>query len=126
MTFSEYFNSIENTEQEQKALELFAKSFSEVKDELAKAVNYPFIGKCLRALLALSKATSVTEFKQTDHYNNIKNWDINVDQLEKGNIQINPGPTHKEAIIEVAAMVGALLLGFWLGRKFGKSKKKRK
>lgn len=125
MTVSEYLNSIENTEQEQKALASFAKAFCEVKDELAKAVNYPFVGKCLRALLALSQATSVTEFKQTNHYNNIKNWDINVDQLEKGNIQVTPGPAHKEAIIEVVAMVGALLLGFWLGGKFGKKKSKK-
>jgi len=122
MTISTYFDSIENTEQEQNMLAQFSKGLSEAKDELAKAENFPIAGKIIKAIVALSQAESISEFKQTKHYANIKNWDINVEQLEKGNIQINPGEVHKEAAIDILAIVLAVLFGFWLGRKFGKKR----
>ena len=122
MIISEYFDLIENTEKEQLVLENIAKSLSEVKDDLAKAERLPFLGKTVKAILALGKAESIEEFRKTKHYANLKNWDINVEGIEKGNIQINPSEIHKQAAFEWLVVIGAVLFGFWLGRKFGRRK----
>ena len=125
MTVAEYLDSIENTDQEQATLAKISEmlGLNNAKEELMKLTKIPVAGKVLKALVALSEAESVAEFKQTQHYNNIKNWAINADEFEKGQgISIQPGPVHKEVAIDIIAMILAVLFGFWLGRKFGKKR----
>ena len=110
MLISKYLDSIEGTEKEPVFLNSFAE-LSEDKD-VAKLLDKPIIGKLLRALVALRSSDSIEAFRNTEHYENIKDWGITVFNLEKGYISIHPGPKHIKKILSVVAIacVGLYLL----------------
>jgi len=110
MLVSKYFDSIEGTEKEPILLNSLIE-LAEDKD-VAKLLDKPIIGKLLSALVALSSSDSIEVFRQTEHYEYIKDWGITVFDLEKGYFSIHPGPKHLKKIFAVIAVacVGLYLL----------------
>ena len=113
MLLTEYLDTIENTEQEQ----LFLQKLSEIKNDLAQAAKVPFVGKMLRALVALGEVESIEEFRQSGHYENIKGFDITVSDLEKGHFSIHPGREQLTKAAKIAAIVFAAALLLCLCRR---------
>ena len=106
MLLTEYLDTIENTEQEQQ----FLKAVSEIKEELSQAAKVPIVGKTIRALVALCELESIAAFKQSEHYENIRGYNIHVSNLEKGHFSIQPGKKHWEKAAKAAAIAAAVLL----------------
>jgi len=108
MVISKYLDSIEGTEDEQKLLNATLKLSEE--EGISELYDKPFVGKIFTALNVLGKSESIADFKQTKHYDNIKDLGISVFDLEKGFFSIYPGPKHIKGICAVAGIVGAGLL----------------
>ena len=108
MVVSTYLDSIDGTEQEQQLLDGMVKLTQE--KAILDMMNAPVVGKIFTALDALGKSESITEFKETVHYNNIKDWGFQVIDIEKGYISIYPGPKHMKKVYAVAGVIGAGLL----------------
>jgi len=119
MLFTEYLDSVENTEQETRFFEELAKT----RDDLSQAVDVPIVGKLIKALVTLSDLGSITEFKQTGHYHSIEGWDISIN-LETGNFSIYPGAEHRKKIFKVLAAIGIGLFLLWLCRRYRRRNKK--
>ena len=113
MIFSEYLDSIESTPNEQ----LLIQKLADMEGDLSQAKNVPFVGKVIAAMIELGKAQSIADFRQTAHYDNIKNWNITVTDLEKGQFSINPGPEHTRWLIGVFGVVAAIIVLWCLCRK---------
>jgi len=105
MLVSDYFDSIENTEDEAVFLSGLYSLLEKDIEDIRKAENIPIIGKLIKAMLALSKSESIHEFRQSEHYVSIKDWSIKVYDLEKGYINFYPGPKHLKKIFTVIAIV---------------------
>ena len=114
MKISDYFNKIEGTDDEEILLSGFAELADElVSDEDAAVIfTLPVVGKLFNAIVALGGSDSLESFRrQTEHYDNIKEWGITVFNLEKGLVSIHPGPKHMKIIfIAAAIIVGGVLL----------------
>jgi len=122
MIVSEYLDSIQGTEKEQqlfKGLEILN------KEDVTKALEIPIVGKMLRSAVALANAESIAAYKETEYYEQIKDWGITVFDLEKGMISIHPGPKHMKKAIPVLAVLGVALLALILW-KVKKNYRKRK
>jgi len=104
MVISKYLDSIEGTEDEQKFKEAIAK-LSET-EEITVLLDKPGIGPFFKSIFAIAEADSIADFKQSEHYANIKDWSITVFDLENGTFSIHPGPKHVKMFLAVAAMVG--------------------
>lgn len=116
MIVSKYLDSIEGTEKE---LMLINSMVELAKDEdVAKVLDLPIVGKVLSALVALGSSESIADFKQSNHYDALKDWSITVFDLEKGYVSIHPGPKHLKKIFTVAAIAGAGILLLKLRKKY--------
>jgi len=124
MVVSTYLDSIEGTEQEQQLLDGMVKLTAE--QAIVDMMNAPGVGKIFTALDVLGKSESIAEFKETVHYNNVKDWGIQVIDIEKGYISIYPGPKHIRKICIVAGVIGGVLLGLKLSKLFKKYELKLK
>jgi len=119
MLFTDYLDSIKNTEKETHFLEKLA----ETKNDLAQATEVPVVGKLMKSLVALSDYSCVETFEQSEHYNHIVGWDIDVNE-ETGNFNIYPGAQQRKKIFVVFAAVCAGILGLWLTFKCCRKKVK--
>jgi len=117
MKFSQFCDIAENTEQEQQLLQMLKKDdMKEFKKIMAKMRRIPVIGKLFAAILALSKSENIAEFRQTEHYPNIKNWDFKVD-FDKGSLSINPSDIQKKKMINVLAVICVVITVLLICRK---------
>jgi len=119
MKFPEFLDSIENTEQEQ----AFRDVLISMEEDVAPAMNIPFVGDIFRALEAFCECESVEAFRLTPHYDTLKKWDIAVHDLEKGMFSIYPGAEMRNKIFAVVGVVFAVILGLWLWRKCCKKRR---
>ena len=117
MKISAYLSSIEGTENET----LFKSKMLDLtkEDGISQLLDKPGIGKIFTALAVLGESEGINEFRQTEHYGNIKDWSIKVIDLEKGYISIYPGPVHVAKFLAFTAVIG---IGICLWRR----KRKRK
>ena len=117
MKISAYLASIEGTDKEP----LFRSKILDLtkEDGISQLLDKPGVGKIFTALAVLGESESINDFRQTEHYDNIKDWSIKVFDLEKGYISIHPGPKHIATFLAFAAVVG---IGICLWRR----KRKRK
>ena len=116
MKFSDYLDSVENTDDEQ----LLKEQICKIKEDVQPALQIPVVGKVLTAALVLGESESIEAFRQTEHYEYIKDWNIAVHDLEKGAFSLYPSDAHLK-IVKVAAMViGGLLAFLWIRRKLRK------
>ena len=115
MKFSEFCDSIENTEQEQQFLQYLKDDdgFGQAKQHLEKAKKIPVVGKVCMALVALSDFDSIAEFKASEYYPQIMDWDITFDSEAKS-LSLNLSDAQKKKAAKVffvvAAVVAALLI----------------
>jgi len=117
MVISKYLDSVEGTEKEAMLISGMVKLTEE--EAIIQLMDKPGVGKIFTALAALGNSECIADFKQTEHYGNIKDWNITVFDLEKGFISINPGPKHLKMAFTVAAIAGA---GLFLWKFLKKNK----
>ena len=108
MVISKYLTSIEDTEKEAMLIGGMGKLTEE--EEIIQLMDKPVVGKIFTALAVLGNSESIADFRQTGHYENIKDWSIAVFDIEKGFVSIHPGPKHLKTAFAVAAAVGAVLI----------------
>ena len=103
MKFHKLLDSVENTDKE----ELLRQRISEVKEYIMPVQRVPFAGKPIRALIAFGDFKSAADFKQSQHYADIKDWNVTV-ALEGDNksIAISPSGVHVKKMLPVLACIG--------------------
>ena len=120
MTFAQYCDMVESTEQEQQLLDYMRSSddFNQLDEVVEKLKFIPIAGKVLVALSALGKVESIAEFRQTQHYRHLMNWEFTFDN----GISLSPGEVHRKKALKVLAVIG-VVLGFLLLRRILRCKK---
>jgi len=121
MTIAKYLDSIDGTDKEPILFKGMGKLTKE--EGIAALMDKPGVGDLFCALAELGNSESIAEFKQTVHYDAIKDWGISVFDLEKGSISIYPGPKHLKKFFTVVAIAGA---GIYLWKLHKKHKAKLK
>ena len=122
MRFSQFCDQAEDTGQEQKLLQfLQQEDMKEAETAFVKLTRVPVIGKLFAALVALGKYESIADFRQSEHYPNIKDWNFSID-FEKKRMHISPNEEQRRKIAEVFALIGAaaaliLIIRRLLGRR---------
>ena len=116
MTISKFLDSVEGTEKEPMLFNGMVKLTEE--ESIAKLMDMPGVGSIFNALAILGRSESIAEFRETEHYNVIKDWSITVFDLENGNVSIYPGPKHLKKFFTVVAIAGTGLLLWKLHRKY--------
>jgi hypothetical protein len=115
MEISKYLDSVEGTENEPMLIKGMLKLTED--ESIAQLMDKPYVGHMFKALDALGNSENIADFKQTVHYENIKDWGITVFDAEKGFVSIYPGPKHLKKMLIVAAIAGAGLILLKLYKK---------
>ena len=103
MKFHKLLDSVENTEKE----ELLRQRISEVKEYLMPVQRVPFAGKPIRALIAYCDFESAADFRQSQHYADIKDWNVTVAlEGDRKSIAISPSEVHIKKFLPVLACIG--------------------
>ena len=105
MKLSKYLDSIQNTENE----ELFLQKLSDINKDLVKATGVPFIGKKIHSVITLGNAKSIGDFKQTHHFEVIKDWSIYVPDLKNGQIYLNYFPTEAKILLSIFVIAAVVM-----------------
>ena len=113
MIFTEYLESVENTEQEPRLIELISKH----KNDFAQAARVPLAGKPINALIALGDCGSIEAFKKSEFYRDIEGWDVYIN-LDSGHISMYPGAKTRKKIFKALAIVGVGAFSLWLYRGY--------
>ena len=108
MSFVEFLNQIEGTEQEQQLYEEIEKIKGQVGENLDQTMKIPVVGKLFGAILALAEIGSIAEFKESEHYAAVHGWDCKID-LEKGSFNLYPGPEMRKQLFKVLIIVGVAI-----------------
>jgi len=119
MLFTEFLDSVANTEDEAR----FFEELDKVMEHLEQATNIPVVGKLIKAIAVLGELRSIEAFKETEHYQSIEGWDIYVD-LDKGLLSIYPGAEQRKKIFTVMACIAAGIFLLWLCIKCCRKKMK--
>ena len=107
MVFSEFLDSIEGTEKEQIFISFMAKS----KDALAEVPRIPFLGKVLSAIAYMANCESISEFRQSEHYEYLKDWNVGLHDIDKGHLSIYPS---NEILLKIFKVISLGAAGFGL------------
>ena len=117
MKFSQLCDQVENTGQEQQLLQIFKQDdMKKVENIFIKLTRVPIVGKLFSAIIALGDYESIASFKQSEHYNNIKDWNFEVDFDKKG-FSVGPGEEQQRKVAKVLAISGAVITLIILCRK---------
>ena len=109
MRFSQVCDLVENTEQEQQLLQFFKQDdMGPVETVFAKMSNVPIIGKLFAALIALSNYDSIASLKQSEYYQNLKNWNFDID-FDKKSLYIRPNDEQIKTALKVLAAIGTII-----------------
>ena len=117
MRFSQFCDVAENTEQEQQLLQFFKQDdMGPVESVFAKMSNVPIIGKLFTALIALSNYDSIAAFKQSEYYQNLKDWNFDID-FDKKSLYIRPNDEQLKKALKILAIIGAIIALIVICRK---------
>ena len=117
MKFSEFCDIAENTEQEQQLLQFFKQDdMQEAEKVFAKLTYVPIVGKLFAAVIALGNYESIADFKQSEHYDHIKDWNFDVD-FDKRSLNITPNNAQKKKALKVLAIIFTVIMLMVLFRK---------
>ena len=117
MKFSQFCDTVENTEQEQQLLQFLKESeMKKVEQILAKMIGFPVIGNPCAAIVALINAESIAAFRQSRHYRHLMNMDFHFD-LDKRSLYINPSDVYKTHLKKALAAVGIGIVALVICRK---------
>jgi len=102
MLFHDYLDSIQGTEDEARFLAHLEKSHKGI----SKVANMPIpvAGKIMKALAHLGECDSVEDFKESCHYNSVRNWEIKID-LDKSTLSCNPSKELQAKWLGIAAAI---------------------
>ena len=126
MTFEQFCNMAENTEQEQQLFDFLNSDKMDSFDQAMVKLKYvPVIGKLMTAIAVLTDAESLAEFRQTENSQHIKNWEFSFDP-DNGSFSLSPGEEHKKKAVKVISVISAVLGFLLLRRKLRRRKKKAK
>ena len=116
MRFSQFCDQVENTEQEQQLLQFFQQDdMKETESVFSRMSRIPIIGKLFAAVVALGSYESIADFRQSEHYRNIKDWNFTID-FDKKNLFIRPNEEQRKKAIKTLALTGAaitLIMVYW-------------
>jgi len=112
MLFTDYLDSVANTEDEARFFEELAKLTADFKE----VTQVPVVGKLFAAIVALSDCESIDEFKESGHYQDIEGWDISIN-LDTGLFAIYPGAAMRKKALGFLAFVCVGIFLLWLWRR---------
>ena len=121
MRFSQFCETVENTEQEQQLLQFFNND-EQVEKIFSKMTCIPGVGKLCKSLLAMGDYESITAFKQSEHYDPIKDWNFTVD-FDKKSLSITPNDEQKKKAFKILTVISAVLILIKIYRKLCGRKK---
>ena len=117
MRFSQLCDRAENTGQEQQLLQIFKQEeLKKAENVFVKLTRIPIIGKLFSAVIALGDYESITSFKQSEYYNNIKDWNFDID-FDKKSFSIGPSEEQQRKAMKVLAIIGAIITLIIICRK---------
>jgi len=117
MRFSQVCDLAENTEQEQQLLQFFKQDdMGPVESVFAKMSSFPIIGKIFAALIALGNYDSIAAYKQSEYYQNLKNWNFDID-FDKKSLYIRPNDEQIKTALKILAIIGTIVTLIVLCRK---------
>ena len=117
MRFSQFCEQAEGTEQEQQLLQFFKQDgMKEAEAVFLKMARIPFIGKLFAALAALGDYDSIAEFRQSEHYQNLKDWNFSVN-FKKKSLYITLNDEQKKKAMKILAISSAVITLVVLCRK---------
>jgi len=122
MKFSTYLESTDNAEQQKRLQE----KIIDLKEHLEKGAKIPVLGKYVSDLMAYAECESIEDFKKSDHFDRLKDWEIETQELEDGDFgfSFTPGKEQMAKASKIVGMVvGGLILLCLLKKICGKSKK---
>ena len=123
MRFSQFCDQAENTGQEQQLLQFLQQDeMKEAEKAFRKLTRIPIIGKLFAALVAMSNYDSIADFRQSEHYRNIKDWNFSVD-FEENRLSISPNEEQRRKIIKTVVLFGAVTALITIRRKSSGRKK---
>jgi hypothetical protein len=122
MIFAQFCDTAENTEQEQRLLQFFkSDDMKPVEEVFTKMARVPIVGKILKALVALGDYESIAAFRLSEHYQNLKDWNFNID-FDKKSMSVTPNDEQKKKAMKVLAVIGVIITLIILCRKFCRRK----
>ena len=123
MLFSTYMEFLEGTDKEAAFFETFAEArqgLAEVPPNV-KLGKIPFVGRMITAIIALVEAESIAAFRNTEHYEYLKDWNVKV---HDGGFTMWPGDETIEKIAKVAVAIVGVIVALAVIRKLWKWRKK--
>jgi len=118
MRFSQFCDTAENTEQEQQLLQFLEKDdLKKAKNVFTKLTRVPIFGNLFAAVIAMSNYESIAAYRQSRHYEHIKDWEFDVD-FDKNSMKIGPNDEQEKKAVRVVAIIGAVIALIVLCRKF--------
>ena len=101
MRFSQFCDITENTEQEQQLLQFLKQdNMKQAEKAFTKLTRVPVIGNLFAAVIALSNYESIAAYKQSEHYQHIKDWNFAIDFDKKG-LFITPDDEQKKKALKI-------------------------
>jgi len=126
MRFSEYCETVENTEQEQQLLQFMKQDkMKDAEKVFEKLSRIPVVGKLFSAVIALGDYESIEAYKQSEHYDNIKDWRFTID-YDKNSLSIGMNEEQQKKALKVLAIFGAIITLIVIARKLGCCKNKER
>jgi len=118
MRFSQFCDMVENTEQEQQLLQFLKQDdMKQAEKVFVKLARFPIMGKRFTALTALGNYENLAAFKQSEHYNHIKDWSFAID-FDKKSLYISPNDEQKKKALKILAIIGIVITLIMISRKF--------
>ena len=119
MLFTDYLDEVQNTEEEARLFEVLAK----LRDGYEEAVQVPVMGKAFAAVVALYDLGSIEEFKQSEHFDNMQGWNLEVN-LNKDEFIPIPGDEFIMKAVKVVGVIGAGVAVLLLLRKLKRRRRR--
>jgi len=118
MRFSQFCETAENTEQEQQLLQFMNQDkMKQAEKAFTKLTRVPIVGNLFAALLAMGNYDSIAEYKQSEHYDHIKDWEFKID-FEKNSLAVGPNDEQKKKALRIFAIISAVITLIVICRKF--------
>ena len=121
MTFAEWCERAENTEEEIRFFEFLQQDHMQNLEQVFnKLQRLPAVGKFFAAMNALDEYQTLAEYRQSKHYELIKDWEFEFD-ADKGTFNLNANPAHVKKFLKAVAIIAAVIGIIILYRKCKRS-----
>ena len=108
MTFAEFCDTVENTEQEQQFFQMLKKDNMRAFAKMMDAMRYlPITGKTFAAMYRLSQSDSLADFRQTAYYAHIMDSPFRFN-FDTGSLHIGSNDAQKQQMKQAATVMAAV------------------